>query len=308
MYKSDYCLRVKIEKGQFMKILIWGAGGMIGHRVWLEAQNLKQHQIFGAIRKSKSHYQKCGLFNENIFDNIDVSDWQNVEAILEKIKPDVLVNAIGITIRKPEMSNFEKALEINSFFPRRLLKWAQRNNARVIQLSTDCVFDGGHGQYTETGQPTAKDNYGKTKFLGEIEGEKALTLRFSCIGRELDSHTELLDWFLNEEGKKVKGYGKALYSGVTTHVVAREIVKIITNFPNLNGIYQLSSSPISKYDLLYLIQKKYGIEVEITRTDDYITDKTLVCEKYCKATGFRAQSWDEMIEDLYLDTRVNYKI
>lgn len=294
-------------EGIIVKILILGAGGMIGHRIWLEAQNVSGIEVFGVIRKPKSQYQKFNIFNANIFDEIDVSDWGSFESFLGKIKPDVIVNAIGITIRRVEMSNFEKSLAINSFFPRRLLKWSQANNARVIHLSTDCVFDGANGPYTEISQPSAKDNYGKTKFLGEIEGENALTLRFSCIGRELDSHTELLDWLLAQEGKKIVGYGKAIYTGVTTHVVAKEVMRIIINFPQLCGIYQLSTSPISKYDLLCLIKKKYRLSVEITQDDDHVADKTLLCEKYIAATGYVAQAWDELIEELQSDMRINYK-
>lgn len=290
-----------------MKILIFGAAGMIGHRIWLEACNIKGAEVYGVIRKSKAHYQSFNLFNENVFDGIDVSNWQSVEQILSKIKPDFIVNAIGITIRKPEMSDISKALEINSFFPRKLLKWAQQNNSRVIHLSTDCVFDGSSGHYTETSLPSAKDNYGKTKFLGEIEGEHALTLRFSCIGRELESHTELLEWFLSQEGKEIKGFGKVTYTGVTTLVVAREVINTIVKFPHLSGIFQLSSSPISKYDLLCLIQKKYGTHVSIVRNDEYVADKSLVCDKYVKATGFKPLSWDMMIDELHSDTQVNYK-
>ncbi len=290
-----------------MKILIFGASGMIGHRIWLESQNIKEAHVFGVIRKPKSHFEKFNIYNENIIDEIDVSHWEKVEEILNKINPDVIVNAIGITIRKPEMNDFATGIDINSFFPKRLLKWGQAHATRVIHLSTDCVFDGSSGKYTETSQPTAKDNYGKTKFLGEIDGENALTLRFSCIGRELDSHTELLEWFLAQEGKEIKGFGKVIYSGVTTHIVAREVARVISNFPALSGIFQLSSTPISKYDLLCLIQKVYGTHVKITRSDDYIADKSLVCEKYVKATGYKPQNWDEMINELHSDKRVNYK-
>ena len=290
-----------------MRILIFGAAGMIGHRIWLEALNLKEVEVFGVIRKPRSHYKRFDIFTDKILDQIDISDWQSVELLLEKIRPDVIVNAIGITIRKPEINDLEKSLSTNSFFPRRLLKWGQRSSSRVIHLSTDCVFDGSSGHYEETSQPSAKDTYGKTKFLGEIEGENALTLRFSCIGRELDSHTELLEWFLAQNGKEVKGFGKAIYSGVTTQVVAKEVIRIIEKFPELNGLFQLSSSPISKYDLLCLIQEKYGTTAKITRNDEFVADKTLVCDKYTKATGFKVQAWSEMIEDLLSDTRVDYK-
>ncbi len=289
-----------------MKILIFGTAGMIGHRVWMEANQNPQHSTYGIIRKSITHYSKFNIFNENIFDNVDVSNWESVEQILNQVKPDCIINALGITIRKKEIEDIQKALEINSFFPRRLLKWAQANNSRVIHLSTDCVFDGSSGQYLEISQPSAQDHYGKTKFLGEIEGDRALTLRFSCIGRELESHTELLDWFLSQAGKKIKGYRRAIYSGVTTHVVAREVIRMVENFPNLNGVFQLSSSPISKYDLLHLIQETYKIQVEIEPFDGYLADKSLVCEKFKNATGFIPMTWEEMIKELYQDKKINY--
>lgn len=286
--------------------MIFGASGMIGHRIWLECQKIPNASIFGLIKKPKEDFKKFGIFNDNIFEQVNILEWNEVEKILDSIKPDVVVNAIGITIRKTEINDLNQSLEVNSIFPRRLLKWAQQNNSQVIHLSTDCVFDGKDGQYTETSQPSAKDTYGKTKFLGEIEGDSALTLRFSCIGRELASHTELLDWFLSQKGKRVKGFGKALYSGVTTLVVAKEVVKIIQKFPKLKGVFQLSSTPISKYDLLCLIKEKYQIDIIIDRDDLYATDKTLVCDKYKIETGFVSQTWKEMISDLHNNIEVNY--
>lgn len=280
---------------------------MIGHRIWLEAKNLKGAEVYGVIRKPKFHFEKFNLFTENVFDGIDVADWQRVEQVLAKIKPDFIVNAIGITIRKPELSDIAKSLEINSFFPRKLLKWAQENNSHVIHLSTDCVFDGSSGNYYETSQPSAKDTYGKTKFLGEIEGKNATTLRFSCIGRELGSHTELLDWFLSQKGKKIKGYSNAMYSGVTTLVVANEIKKIIQNGLKLEGVFQISSKPISKYDLLCLARDNFQLDVEIEKFDNYVSDKTLICDKYKKATGFEPLSWAEMMSEIVQDRKIKYK-
>ena len=280
---------------------------MIGHRVWLEAKANFADNVFGVIRKSKKHYESFHIFDKNIFDNFDVANWDAVEILLDQLKPDCIINAIGITIRKPEIKNIETALEINSFFPHRLLKWAQRNNSKVIHFSTDCVFSGDKGQYNEKSNPTANDTYGRTKFLGEICDQHGLTLRFSCIGRELDSHTELLEWFLGQNGKKVKGYKNAIYTGVTTHVIAKEVVRVIQDHLNLNGIFQLSSAPISKYDLLCLIREKYDLKIEIDPFNDYISDKSLNSDKYITNTNFKPSSWNKMIEDLKNDTRINYK-
>lgn len=290
-----------------MKIMIFGANGMIGHRVLSALRSHQDLDVYGVIRKESSNYKNYNLFNQNIYEKIEVMNWSQVEKILENLKPDIIVNALGITIRKQEIADLELALNINSFFPKRLQRWAQGNNARVIQLSTDCVFDGASGQYLETSQTSAIDNYGRSKYLGELEGENALTLRFSCIGRELDAHTELLDWFLFQKSKSIKGYSNAMYSGLTSTVIAKEICRIIREFPNLNGIYQLSSDPISKYDLLCLAKTHFKLDVEIEKFDNYVSDKTLNCDKYKKATGFKPASWDEMMRELASDQRITYK-
>jgi len=291
-----------------MRIFIFGINGMIGHKIWFEANLKWKKNVFGSKRIQNCKLENNGLEKPFVFEIEDISDWGQVEKALVETKPDFIVNAVGVTTRKPEILNLEKALEVNSFFPRRLLKWAQTNNSRIIHLSTDCVFDGGVGQYSELSQPSAKDIYGKTKFLGEIEGSNALTLRFSCIGRELVSHTELLDWFLSQRGKTIKGYSGAMYSGLTSTVIAKEICRVIEKFPNLEGTYQLSSEPISKYDLLCLAKTHFKLDVEIEKFDNYVSDKTLICDKYKKATGFQPASWDEMMKELASDQRITYKI
>lgn len=290
-----------------MRVLIFGATGMIGHRVWLSAREKWGSEVFGVVRRSFAEQGCGGLFDQNILRITNATDWGEAEKILSTIKPNVIVNALGVTVRKIEITDMETALTVNSFFPRRLLKWAQQNNSRVIHFSTDCVFDGVQGNYLEVSQPSAKDNYGKTKFLGEIEGSNALTLRFSCIGRELDSHTELLDWFLGQRGKTIKGYSRAMYSGVTTSVIAQEVCRVISDFPKLEGLFQLSSSPISKYDLLCLAKEYFKMDVEIEKFDNYVSDKTLICDKYKKATGFKVATWNEMMKEISSDQRIAYK-
>lgn len=290
-----------------MKILVFGAGGMIGHRVWLEAKSIWGDGVYGVLRKSLTEFEHYNIFNKNIIDNFDISDWSKTENLLNEMNPDVIINAIGITLRKTEISNLDKVLEVNSLFPHKLLKWAQRNNSKVIHFSTDCVFNGLSGHYSESSNPSASDNYGRSKFLGEIVDHGGLTLRFSCIGRELQAHSELLDWFLSQKGKTIKGYDGAMYSGVTSHVVALEVCKVIKNHPELYGLYQISSDPISKYDLLCLAKNQFGIQVEIERFSDYKSDKTLVCDKYKQATGYSSKSWPEMLKDLFYDEQVKYK-
>jgi dTDP-4-dehydrorhamnose reductase len=249
-----------------MSVLVLGISGMIGHRVWVEAQKCFGENAYGLMRKDRAKLQNPKLLSTNILDNIDVSDWQKVESVLNEIQPKYVVNALGITLRKPEIKNIHQALLINSLFPRRLHKWVQERNSKLIQISTDCVFDGKSELYTETSRPNATDIYGQTKFLGEVDGSNSVTLRFSCIGRELDSHTELLDWFLSQK-EGVTGYSKVMYSGVTTHVVAREICRVISDYPKMEGLFHISGQPISKYDLLILINKISKKNLQISKDE-----------------------------------------
>jgi dTDP-4-dehydrorhamnose reductase len=290
-----------------MKILILGANGMIGHRVLLEARLQFGKDVYGLMRRSKSDFGDYTFLQNNIFDKIDVNDWSKLESVLNDLRPDVVINAIGMTIRRLEISDLNKAMEINSFLPQKLSKWAQANSSKLIHFSTDCVFGGESGSYTEVSLPSAKDNYGKTKFLGEVLGDNSLTLRFSCIGQELDMRSELLEWFLSQKGKTLKGYTKALYSGVTSLVVAKETCRMIKDFKNLTGLFQISSQPISKYDLLVLANEYFENKSEIVGFDDFISDKTLISEKFSKTTGFQAPEWKKMMHDLAEDKVVIYK-
>lgn len=291
-----------------MKILILGANGMIGHRVLLEARSQFGNQVYGLIRRSKTEFNDYKFLQDDIYDQVDVRDWVKVERLLNELNPDVVVNAIGLTIRREEVADINVAIELNSFFPQKLSKWAQQKpERRLIHFSTDCVFGGQLGAYTECSYPSAVDNYGRTKFLGEVSGDSSLTLRFSCIGQELDIRSELLEWFLAQRGGKVKGFTNAMYSGVTTLVVARETCRMIKDFKSLSGLFQISSRPISKYDLLVLANDSFQNKTDIIPFDDYSSNKTLVCEKYSKATGYSMIDWKEMMNELAADKKIIYK-
>ncbi len=290
-----------------MKVIILGATGMIGHRVWWACSENKNLETVGVTRKFISNEPILSFMaGHKIYDGVDVNNFGKLTTILDNEKPDWIINAIGVTIRKKEIENIDYALQINSFLPRRLEKWGQRNNCKLIHFSTDCVFSGSEGGYDETSNPTASDIYGKTKFFGEVTDSNSITMRFSCIGRELFAHTELLEWFLSQNGKGIKGFTKAMYSGVTTITIAREVINILTNHKSLSGLYQLSSHPISKYDLLQLAKAHFQVETEITPTDSYVSDKTLICRKYQIATGFQIPHWHDLMAELASDKSIQY--
>ena len=201
----------------------------------------------------------------------------------------------------PASNNIIDALEVNSIFPQRLAEIAADYNARLITFSTDCVFAGDKGNYTEDDAPDALDLYGRSKNFGEISGGDCLTLRTSIVGRELMTRHSLVEWFLSNRGKKINGYKKAIFSGFPTVVIAEIISDLMLNHTALKGLYHLSAEPINKYDLLVLLKKAYKADIEIEPDVDFVMDRSLDSSKFRRATGFEPKSWEEMIERMARD-------
>lgn len=283
------------------KILIFGAGGMIGHKMFRVLTAQKKYQVIGTLRRHRNEFQTFNLFNaENSIECLDVANFADVEKILNQVKPDVILNCIGITLRKPEIKNEELCKKINSDFPHFLKKWIQENNKYLIHFSTDCVFSGKDGPYTEASIPSATDTYGQTKAKGEVVDQGCLTLRGSMIGRELTGKTELLEWALSQKNKQIKGFRKAMYAGVTTDTMAELVVQLLQK--PLSGLYQVSGTPISKFDLLMLINKHFNLNQVIEADDSYATEKILISDKLSQTMGFYCSDWDQMVKKITLDS------
>ena len=236
-----------------------------------------------------------------ILENVDVSDLDSSRAAIEKIKPDVVINAVGVVKQRPESEDVIKTLSINSLFPQRLAELSREYNFRLITVSTDCVFSGDKGNYSEDDLADARDLYGISKLLGEVKDDNCLTIRTSIIGRELASAHSLVEWFLSNRGNAVKGYLNAIYSGFPTIVLAEIISDIITNHAGLNGVYHVSSDPINKFDLLGLLNKYYQADVVIEPFEDFVIDRSLDSSAFRKATGFSPLGWEHMIEQMASD-------
>lgn len=287
-----------------MKILILGGTGMIGHKLW---QHLKEKflDVYVTIRKSKTTVGNIELFNSaNVLDCIDVTDFGLLEKLLYEIRPNVIINAIGVTKRNPEANNVELCLQLNSLLPHMLARWGRKNGARVIQFGTDCIFDGKVGGYLEESPPTAIDIYGRTKSLGELYGENCLTLRTSFIGRELFAGTELLEWFLAQDGKIVKGFKQAFYTGVSTIFLSKVVSDLIVNYADLSGAYNLASEIISKYDLLYMIREAFKLNIELLPDDSIYCARNLIGNRFINVTGMQIPSWKEMVFELANDNDI----
>ena len=281
-----------------MKILILGADGMIGHKM---AQSLSHFNLYLNSRSHSNYLQE--YFPNSTLSNFDFLN-QKIEDLLEKTSPDYIINAVGITIRRGASYNKETNF-LNSQLPKKIDFWCKENQKKQIHFSTDCVFSGDKGNYNDLDLPDAKDDYGSSKGKGEINSNNTLTIRSSMIGREIYNKTELLEWVISNKNKKIKGFDNAIYSGVTTLWMSNTVNEIIKNYPDLYGIYNISSPPISKYELITKINTYFNLNIEIERDSSYYSNKSLNSDRFFSETNFKKPNWDEMLSDLYLDSEKN---
>lgn len=280
-----------------MKVLILGATGMLGHKVYQVLSQSDELEVYGTSR------YECENFN--IF---DVYELDKLPLIMTMVKPDVVINCIGIITKD---SDKRTMIDINSIFPLQLKAICESSNARLIHISTDCVFSGDKGNYSEGEPADAIDVYGKTKYLGEVTGDNVLTIRTSIIGRtlnpphslaELASRNHgLLEWFIANKGKTVNGYSNAIFSGFPTVTFAHILLEIILNYPTLNGLYHISSEPIDKYTLLQMINKRLDLGINILKTPAYVCDRSLNSDKFLKETSSGLATWQYLIEEMVND-------
>lgn len=288
-----------------MRILIFGITGMLGHVLWLKFK--QSHNTFGTVRRTRKELKTYTSFfekdNNQIIDNVDVTDEGAVERALVLSQPDIVINCIGIIKQVSAAKDPIVSIRINSLFPHILAEKCREGGFRLIHISTDCVFSGKKGLYREDDISDAEDLYGKTKYLGEVSGPNCLTIRTSIIGRELSGANGLLEWFLAQEGKEVKGYKKAIFSGLTTYALADIMLEIIEKHYCLEGIYQISSDPITKFDLLNKLTQRLSLDIEIMADESVVVDRSLDSSKFRRATKVNIPFWEAMIDDLTSRTK-----
>ena len=283
-----------------MRVLIFGANGMLGHK--LVQQLGSQFDVFGTIRGDFSAVERFGTFDrERIIEFVDPENVDSIEQAFDTAQPDVVINAIGVIKQVPNAADVINTLRVNSIFPHLLAQAAERHRFRLVTISTDCVFDGKNGNYTEDDTPNATDLYGKSKYLGEVSGPNCLTIRTSIIGRELASVHSLVEWVLSNRGKRIEGFTNAIYSGFPTIVFADIIARLINDHKELNGLYHIASTPISKFELVSLINKYYGAGIEIVPSGDFQIDRSLDGSRFNAMTGFTPQPWEEMVRIMAAD-------
>jgi len=281
-------------------ILILGVNGMLGHKLYQVL--MPTFDVIGTIKGDYSDIRRYGFFRESaIVSNINALRIDRVEEIIRKVNPEVVINCIGVIKQVKEAQDKLLSVWINSLFPHQLYRICKDKDIRLIHISTDCVFSGRKGNYQEDDPSDAEDIYGKTKYLGEVEGEGGLTTRTSLIGRELSTTNGLVEWFLSNRGGKVNGFSNTIFSGFPTLHFARIIADLITKHRNLSGVYHISSAPISKFELLVLLKEKTGLDIEIKEYLDSPCNRSLDSTLYRNKTDFEPLSWTQMLDEFAED-------
>jgi dTDP-4-dehydrorhamnose reductase len=274
---------------------------MLGHKL---VQFLSgEYEVWATIRHDFSNVERFGIFDRNrIIENTDVTDISSIRGAISTAKPTVVINAAGVIKQHALYDNVIQTLAVNSIFPHRLAELSAEDGFRLITISTDCVFDGKTGNYSEDDAPNARDLYGMSKLLGEVTNENSLTIRTSIIGRELSTAHSIVEWFLAQRGGDIKGYTNAIFSGFPSVVLAGIISRLISEYPTVSGLCHIASEPISKYHLLELLNRYYRAPINIEPSDEVIIDRSLDSSKFRGFTGFKPASWNEMIERMAGDT------
>jgi dTDP-4-dehydrorhamnose reductase len=281
-----------------MKIMVVGASGMIGGTTFRVLSETRDWDVCGTIRKTDAKQFFSAQLNERLIDGIDVEDEGVLSELLGELSPNVVVNCAGLTKHRSGADDPLVSVPINTLMPHRLARCCKQIDARLIHISTDCVFSGAKGGYVEEDATDARDVYGQSKALGELCYPHTVTLRTSTIGRELQTRFGLLEWFL-AQGNECKGFTRAVFSGLPTMVFAQIIRDIVIPDNNLTGLYHVAAKPIDKYSLLKLIAEVYGKAINIVPDDSLVINRSLDATRFQLATGYIAPEWPELIKRMF---------
>ena len=285
-----------------MKILILGASGEIGHTA---CKILSKNHDISALMRNNNKLSNVKFFEDVLEEKYchfieNFNDFDIVKTKIKKINPNILINCLGVVKHRKECKeDIVETAYINSDFPHLLAQICIDSDIKFIHLSTDCVFSGEKGYYKESDSPDPTDYYGKSKMLGEVNVSHALTLRTSFIGPALFHKTGLFEWVKQQKNKTINGYTNAVYSGLTTVAFSKILNKIIQDYPKLDGLLHVSSDPISKFDLIQLLNTKFQLNIDINPDNTFSCDRSLNSMAFRKKTDIIIPSWEKMIDELY---------
>ncbi len=278
-----------------MRVLVLGGSGMLGHKL---VQVLGEAaEVVATVRASRA---PAPLDAERTLTGVSAEDFDTVVRAVAASRPDVVVNAIGIVKQAAAAKDPLPSLTVNALFPHRLAALCAASGSRLVHVSTDCVFSGTTGGYTEADPPDPPDLYGRSKLLGEVAGPGALTLRTSIVGRELAGASGLVEWFLAQRDR-ARGFTRAVFSGLTTLALSEVVAAIVTDHPDLDGLWHVAAAPIDKHTLLTLVRDAYGLPIELEPVAEPAIDRSLDATRFRTATGLEAPSWPDMIERMVAD-------
>jgi dTDP-4-dehydrorhamnose reductase len=283
---------------QTNRILILGASGMLGNAIFRYFSNLNDFEVFGSVRSNNALKYFPEHLRDKIISNVNVENQDSLVKLFNIVNPNIVINCIGIVKQLSASEDPLEVVPINTLLPHRVARLCSVANARFIHMSTDCVFSGMSGNYVEEDTPDARDFYGISKFMGEVDYNNAITLRTSIIGHELDGSRSLINWFLSQENT-IQGYTKAIFSGLPTVEIAKIIHEYVIPHPELHGLYHVSANPINKYDLLQIVNKIYNKNILITPNESLSIDRSLDSSKFRLATGFQPKSWPDLIQAMH---------
>jgi dTDP-4-dehydrorhamnose reductase len=280
-----------------MKVLILGATGMLGNTALRLFNGSRHCETWGTARAASV----CQLFEpgvrERVVCGVDIEDIDGVTRVLLQVRPEVVINCVGLVKQHTLANDFAAAIRINALLPHRLAKLCQLAEARLIHISTDCVFAGTRGTYREFDSADAQDLYGRSKLLGEVDYPNALTLRTSIIGHELASGYGLIGWFLAQSGP-IRGFTRAIFSGLPAVELSRVIRDYVLPRVELHGLYHVSAAPISKYELLRLVAQVYGKAIEIVPADEPVIDRSLDSSRFRGLVGYDPPEWPDLVRSM----------
>lgn len=277
-----------------IKVLVLGAAGMLGNAVLRLFAQSAGYEVVGSARSTSALRLLPVDLSDRVICGVDVEHVDSLISLFSKVQPEVVINCIGLVKQLAEADDPLAAIPINSLLPHRLARLCGVAGARLVHMSTDCIFSGAKGMYTEADMSDAKDLYGRSKYLGEVDYPHAITLRTSIIGHELNNGHSLVGWFLAQQGS-VKGFRRAIFSGLPTVELARVIRDHVIPHPELHGVHHVSADPVNKFDLLTLISNVYGKKIDIATDDNFIIDRSLDSTRFREATGYQPQPWPELV-------------
>jgi dTDP-4-dehydrorhamnose reductase len=275
-----------------MKILVLGASGMLGHRALIDLS--ASHDAVGAVQSEVPPR----LSRFAIRAGVDALDDAAIRRLLDEERPDVVLNCVGLIKQLEDAKRPIPAIHVNALLPHRLYEFCHERGVYLVHFSTDCVFSGHRGAYTEADNPDPVDLYGRTKLIGELLTPGALTLRSSIIGHELRNHAGLLEWFLSQRGKTIRGFRHAIYTGLTTNEMVRLVGTLLERPVRLSGLWQVASAPINKFDLLRIVNDVYETGATIEPEEVFRCDRSLIGSRFADETGWSAPTWREMVSTM----------